>query len=435
MSQSIIPKKGIDPRLCAMMFMEYGVKGLWMPLAGVFLVAPVAVGGLGFNETQKGMIIGIPLAIGAFSAPFIAGQLTDRKFATQKFLAVMLLFAGILKWVTAYQTTFAMWLGISCVFAMLYVPTIALTNSLAMQHLSDPKSQFPKVRLWGTIAWIVVSWVFPMIWLQTNLKVQALPPFITGDNVPDVTLRMLDSLKFAGGMAILFAFFSWFILPHTPPSSKNRKNLAFVEALGLFRKRSFLVLMVVALPVSILHTLYMMNTSPFLKASGLQASYIMPAMSLGQFSEIASLAFLGVLLTRFGFRNIMTFGIACYAIRYGIFAIPGLPVDVHVTVQLMHGLCFGCFYAGAFIYVQRIAPKEIHHTAQTMFFFVMMGLAPALTGFFNGWLADLSGAPNGVLDLVSYNKFWLINAIIGIVAAIAFWIFFKDETTDKETAA
>ena len=415
-----------------MMFMEYGVKGLWMPLAGLFLVARVSEGGLGFNETQKAMIIGIPLAIGAFSAPFIAGQLTDRKFATQKFLAVMLFFAGILKWATAYQTTFAMWLGISVVFAILYVPTISLTNSLAMQHLSEPKSQFPKVRLWGTISWIVVSWVFPMVWLQTNLRFQALPPFIVGDNVPDVTHRMIDSLKAAGGMAIIFALFSWFVLPHTPPSSKDRKELAFVEALGLFRKRSFLVLLVIALPVSILQTLYMMNTSPFLKESGLQASYIMPAMSLGQFSEIAALAFLGVFLSRFGFRNVMTFGIACYAIRYGIFGIPGLPVEVHVTVQLMHGLCFGCFYAGAFIYVQRIAPKEIRHTAQILFFFVMMGIAPAVTGALNGWLANLAGAPNGVLDLSSYVRFWQITAIIGIVSAVLFWFFFRDETEDEE---
>jgi MFS family permease len=273
-----------------------------------------------------------------------------------------------------------------------------------------------------------------MVWLQTDLRIQPLPPFIAGENVPDVTVRMLDSLKCAGALAIIFAFFSWFILPHTPPSSENRKNLAFVEALGLFKQRSFLILMVIALPVSVLHTLYMMNTAPFLKASGLQASYIMPAMSLGQFSEIASLAFLGVLLTRFGFRNSMTFGIACYAIRYGIFAIPGLPVEVHVTVQLMHGLCFGCFYAGAFIYVQRIAPKEIHHTAQTLFFFVMMGIAPAITGVFNGWLAELSGAPNGVLDLVSYNKFWQANAIIGLFSAVLFWLLFKDETSDPEPA-
>lgn len=428
--------KGIDARLCLMMFMEYGVKGLWMPLAGIFLVAEISEGGLGFTESEKGMIIGIPLAVGSFLAPFIAGQLTDRMFSTQKCLGIMLLIAGILKWATAYQTTLAMWMALSIFFAILYVPTIALTNSLAMQHLSDPKSQFPKVRVWGTVAWIVVSWVFPMIWLQTNLQFQVLPPFFKGDNVPDVTARMLDSLKFAGGLAIVYALFCWFILPHTPPSDKNRKKLAFVEAMGLFRKRSFRVLLILTLPVSILHTLYMMNTSPFLKESGLQASYIMPAMSLGQFSEIVALILLGKFLTRFGFRKIMTFGMACYGVRYAIFGIPGLPVEVHVAVQLMHGLCFGCFYAGAFIYVERISPKAIHHTAQILFFFVMMGLAPAITGaFLNGWLADLAGAPNGVLDLPSYVRFWQYAAAIGIVSAILFWVFFRDETQGDQPAA
>lgn len=404
---------------------------MWMPLAGIFLVTEISAGGLGFTESQKGLIIGIPMAIGSMLAPFIAGQLTDRMFSTQKCLAVMLLFAGILKWTTAYQTSFAVWMMLSIAFAILYVPTNSLTNSLAMEHMSDPRQQFPKVRLWGTIGWIAVSWIFPMIWLQTNLRFQTLPPFFKGDNVPDVTLRMIDSLKFAGGLAIIFAFYCWFILPNTPPKGKNRKKLAWVDAMQLFKKRSFTVLMIIALPVSILQVFYMMNTSPFLKESGLQASYIMPAMSLGQFSEIAALAVLGVFLTRWGFRVIMTLGIFCYALRYFIFGIPGLPVEVHVAVQLLHGLCFGCFYAGSFIYVQRIAPKEIHHTAQILFFFVMLGLAPALTGgFLNGWLADLCGAPNGVLDLDSYVRFWRVCSILGFVSAILFFIFFRDETTN-----
>jgi len=423
----------VDARLSTMMFMEYGVKGMWMPLAGIFLVTEVSMGGLGFTESEKGMIIGIPMAIGSILAPFIAGQLTDRMFSTQKCLAVMLLLAGIFKWATAYQSSFAVWMCLSIAFAILYVPTNSLTNSLAMEHMSDPKTQFPRVRLWGTIGWIAVSWIFPMVWLQTNLRFQSLPPFFKGDNVPDVTLRMIDSLKFAGGLAIIFAFYCWFVLPNTPPKGKSRKKLAWVEALQLFKNRSFLVLMIVALPVSILHVFYMMNTSAFLKESGLQASYIMPAMSLGQFSEIGALAFLGILLTKWGFRSIMTIGIFCYGLRYFIFGIPGLPVEVHVAVQLLHGICFGCFYAGAFIYVQRIAPPEIHHTAQILFFFVMLGLAPAITGgFLNGWLADLCGAPNGVLDLDSYVRFWRVCSIVGFISAILFWIFFKDETSDPE---
>ncbi len=434
MTQPNPPVTGIKARLSAMMFMEWGIKGLWMPLAGIFLVTEISQGGLGFTESQTGMIIGIPMAIAAFLAPFIAGQLTDRMFPAQKVIGVMLVVAGIIKFTNAYQTGFMIWMILSIAFAMLYVPTNALTNSLAMAHLRDPKNEFPKIRLWGTIGWIAVSWIFPMLWLQDNLSFQWLPPFFKGDNVPDITARMVDSVKFAGGLAIIMGFFCWFGLPNTPPTKKAGEKLAWVAALKLFKKRSFAVLMIMALPVSILQVFYMMNTSPFLKESGLQQGYIMPAMSLGQFSEIAALIFLGYLLTRLGFRFVMTFGIFCYALRYFIFGIPGMPVEVHVAAQLLHGLCFGCFYASAFVYVQRISPKEIHNTTQILFFFVMFGLAPAIGGsWLNGWLAELCGAPNSVHDLDSYVRFWRILSIVGLISAAAFWLLFRDETVDEET--
>lgn len=434
MSQTITTK-GIIPKLSALMFMEWGVKAFWMPLAGIFLVTETSMGGLGFTETQKGMIIGIPMATACFLAPFIAGQLTDRLFSTQRVIAVMLILAGIIKFSNAFQTGFAVWMTLSISFAVLYVPTNALVNSLAMEHLSDPKNQFPRIRVWGTISWIAISWIFPMIWLQENLQFQWLPPFLKGDEVPMVTARMVDSLKFAGALAVILGIYCWFVLPNTPPSKETKEKMAWMAALKLFKKRSFAVLMIMALPVSILQVFYMMNTSPFLKESGLEQSLIMPAMSLGQFSEIAVLIFLGFLLTKLGFRTVMTFGIFCYGLRYLIFGIDGLSVNVHVGVQLLHGLCFGCFYASAFIYVQRISPKEIHNTTQILFIFVMFGLAPLIAGYWlNGWLADLCGAPNGVHDLDSYVKFWRITAIVGLISAALFWIFFRDETSDEEDA-
>ena len=116
MSQTITTK-GIIPKLSALMFMEWGVKAFWMPLAGIFLVTDTSLGGLGFTETQKGMIIGIPMATACFLAPFIAGQLTDRLFPTQRVIAVMLILAGIIKFSNAYQTGFAVWMTLSISFA------------------------------------------------------------------------------------------------------------------------------------------------------------------------------------------------------------------------------------------------------------------------------------------------------------------------------
>lgn len=423
------------------MFLEYAVKGIWMPLTSVIMVTSMADGGLGFSEQQKGMIIGLPLAIGSMLAPFLAGQLTDKMFNTERVLGTMLIVGGFAIYCNSFLTSFMAWLMVSIVFSIMYVPTISLTNSLAMSHLPDAKVQFPRVRVWGTLGWIAVSWLFPMIWLQSDHILQAMPPFLVGEERPDAMPRMYDSFKAAGVMAVAFGLFSWFALPKTPPKNKGavaegKSKFAFVEALSLFKHKSFAVLMAISLPVSILHTIYMMNTSTFLQQAGLERSLIMPAMSIGQFSEIIALVCLGKFLTKFGFRNVMTFGISIYALRYGIYGIPNLPIEVIVGTQVLHGLCFACFYAGAFIYVERISPKKIHHTAQTLFFFVMMGLAPLLTGtFINGMLAWIAGAPvvdgSRVLDLDSYVVYWRIVAVAGLIAAVTFWALFRDETKDE----
>lgn len=414
-----------------MMFLEYAVKGLWFPLASVFLTAAAEEGGLGFTDSQKGLIIGTASAIGAVCSPFIAGQLADRFFNTEKFLAVSLLIAGIIKFVTASQTTFSGWLILSAAYSVLYMPTVALTNSLAMTHLSDPKRQFPLVRVWGTVGWIFVAWVFPMVWLQTNLRFQWLPPFLVGDKVPDVTARMLDSLRVAGILAGVYAVYCWFLLPKTPPAGKNVKALAISRAFGLFRNRSFAVLMGATFVISCVHTMYFFHAGAFLKKCGLNPAYVMPAMSLGQFSEILVMALLGRFLTRFGFRTVIAIGAASYALRYFVFAVPDVSVELAICALALHGLCFACFFATGFIYVDRIASSDIRHSAQTIYTLVMFGLGPAITGWLlNPWLVRLSTDAKN-LERGTFPKFWLTCGIIAAVAAAVFWMLFRDESEEQ----
>lgn len=422
---------GLKGRLNLMMFLEYAAKGLWFPLASVFLTASTTEGGLGFSPQQKGWIIAIPLAVGATCAPFI-GRLCDKRFATEKCLAFLLFFVGIFKLVTAQQTSFEAWLYLSIGFSILYVPTIALTNSLSMSHLQDPKNEFSRVRVWGTVGWIAVAWIFPMIWLQSDLKFQWLPPFFKGTPLPDATARMLDSMTVAGVICIIYAVYCRIALPSTPPKAQDKKiNLG--EAFTLFRHRSFTILMVVALLLSVVHTIYFIQMGSFLKTAGVEPQSVMPAMSLGQFSEILMLAILGPLLAKLGFRWTMVIGAGSFALRYFLFSLE-LPKEAYVGAQLLHGICFGCFYASAFIYVDRLAPTTVRHSAQALFGFVMYGLGPLLAGKVNGMLAQAATKGGGQLDMAAYSFYWKWTAIIALVATVVLAIFFSDETEDQSSA-
>ena len=138
-------------KLCAMMFLQFGVYGLWLPIAGRFLTAGAEEGGLGFSEGQSGAIVGIAAAIGAIASPFIV-QLADRRFQAQRFLGVLMFIGGFLKLIVYPQSNYSIWLLLSVAFTLMFMPSAAICNAMPMRHLDDPTRQFPSVRMWTAIA-------------------------------------------------------------------------------------------------------------------------------------------------------------------------------------------------------------------------------------------------------------------------------------------
>lgn len=408
-----------------MMFLQYAVWGLWLPVIAEYLQAPVARGGLGFTAGQVGWILGLAGSIGAICSPFIAGQFADRYFRTERFLAVLLLIGGLIKWVTAYQTSYFLWVALSIAYSITYMPTLALTNSLALAHLDNRELQFPRVRVWGTIGWIAAAWIFPMIWLQAQpLHLQKLPPFIVGTELPNSTHRLVDSMKVSGVLSILYAGYCLF-LPATPPRREGVEPLAFAKAFDLLRRyRSFAVLVVVTLPISIIHQIYFMQTAPFLTSLGLRPSQIGPAMSIGQFAEIAVMAALGLMLTRLRFRWVITIGAFAYFARYAIFGTPGLPVGVIVASQALHGFCYACFFAAAYIYVDKIAEPDIRHSAQTVYGIVILGVGPVVAAPVLQYLTTVADRVPGIS---SYSFLWYSLSAIALLSALLFAALFREE--------
>ena len=418
-----------NSRLGTMMFLQYALWGAWLPVTARYLSAGVAEGGLGFSGSEIGMILGLAGSIGAVAAPFIAGQIADRYFSTERILAALVIIGGVVKWITAYQTDYSAWLVLSIIYSVVYMPTLALSNSITFAHMKDPDSDFPKIRVWGTIGWIAASWAFPMIWLQTDLNFQWMPPFIVGPEVANVTSRLADALIFSGVISVTYGLFC-FMLPNTPPKKDAVEKLAFKKAFALFNQTSFTILVVASLTVSIIHQIYFLQTGPFLSSIGLKDSQIGPAMTVGQFAEIAAMAYLGFFLKRFGFRKVIFLGVLAYAARYAVFGTVTFPIWIMVVSQAFHGICYAFFFAGAYIYVDKIADEDVRHSAQTVFGMIILGGGPVIGGWLSGYLQE-TFTQAGLFD---YSPFWYTLSAVGFVTALFFGVMFREKVEEKAEA-
>ena len=159
--------------------------------------------------------------------------------------------------------------------------------------------------------------------------------------------------------------------------------LAFAKAFRLLKHPGFLVVTLVALPIAMIHQCYFFRSSPFLAQDiGVPERWIGWTMGIGQASEIVFLALLGLFLKRLGYRVVLAMGGMAYVLRFAIFAV-GEPHWLVIAAQALHGLCYGCFFAGAYLYVEKVASEDIRHSAQTVFGIIILGVGPVLAGLYN----------------------------------------------------
>ena len=383
-------------RLSLMMFLQYAVWGLWLPVLGGYLGSPVEQGGLGFTGLQIGTILGTAGACGAVLAPFIAGQVADRMLNAEKALGVLLVLGGAANWLLAGAKDYGTFLGLSIAYSVLYMPTLSLTNSIAMANLPQATKAFPRVRVWGTIGWIVASSAFPLLWLQKDLHLQWLPWFVAGTEKADATSLVADALRLSGVVSLLYGAFAMILLPATPPRGGASRPLAFLEAFALLKHRAVLVLTVAAVLISMIHNIYFIRTASWLETVGFTKANAPAAMTVGQMVEIGTLAVLGWFIAKLGFRRVLRIGAAAYFLRFALFASATAPGMAYAGIAL-HGFCYAFFFAAAFLFIDRVAPRDARHSAQTAFGIAILGVGPILSGVYNGFLDAVStGAATGL---------------------------------------
>jgi len=398
-------------RLSMMMLLEYAIWGAWAPVLSDYLSNPVPQGGLGFNDAQTGLIYSL-LPLASIVTPFIAGQIADRRLATQRLLGILQILSAAGLFVMASQHTVSGMLIWMLLYSLIYAPTLALTNSLAFHHLSQSDKEFGAIRVWGTVGWIISGL------LLTAARTWA--PTLTPHG-------MSDCLLLAGIMGVILGIFS-FTLPDTPPQKEAPNPLAFLDALKLLKDRNFAVFMVISFVVATELQFYYVLTAPFLsKGLGIDSARVPATMTIAQAAELIVMGLvLPSLLPKIGVRRAMVIGILAWPIRYLIFAAgAAMPVlkPLVIASLTLHGFCYVFFFVVGFIYVDQVAHKDIRASAQSLIALVVLGAGAYVGSLFSGWIGTTFTNKAGVEN---WTGVFLVPCALTIVCAIVFPLLFRD---------
>ena len=392
-------------QLSVMMFLEFFIWGVWFVTMGTYLAS------IGF----RGVDIAAAYSTtnwGAFLAPFFVGMIADRFFSAQKVLGVMhLVGAALLYWAsTITQPGPFFWALLG--YALLYMPTLALVNAISFHQMKDPGTQFPGVRVLGTIGWIVAGTLVGKILKPWNAQIES------------TAVPMLIGV----GASLVLGLYA-FTLPATPPKSAGKKvtvrDVLGLDALALMKDRSYAVLVISSLLISIPLAFYYNFTNLFLNETKGVAD---PAFSMtfGQWSEIGFMVLMPWFLKRLGIKKVMILGMLAWSLRYLLFAqgAGGTAAGMLYLGIILHGVCYDFFFVSGQIYVDRKAPKHLQASAQGFITLATYGLGMLIGAWVSGLVVDAYALPGGGHR---WTDMWYVPAVMAGVVTVLFAALFKDD--------
>lgn len=413
MSTATAGSPAIRVRLSVMMFVQYFIYGSWLVTLGTFLGSA-----LKFSGKEIGLMYSLP-AMAAIVSPFLVGMIADRFFATQRVLATLHLVGAGLLFFATQQTTVGSFGTAFFLYTLCYMPTLALTNALAFDHMKNPSSEFPRIRVLGTIGFIAVGLTIGTLGKDAT----ALP----------LQLGALASVLMAGYCLTL---------PHTPPHNAGKplsvRDMLGLDALALMKDRSFAVFVLGSFLLCIPLQFYYTFTNPFLNEIGVQGAAA--KMTLGQMSEIGFMLLMPWFFARLGIKKLLLIGMATWTLRYLLFAFgnAGSGMWMLYLALLVHGVCYDFFFVTGQIYVDQQADIRIRAAAQGFIALVTLGAGQLIGSWLSGVVVDANQIAAATADAAvthDWSRIWFVPAMGALGVMLIFAALFNVKTTATSAAA
>lgn len=401
---------GIRIKLSFMMFLEFFIWGGWFVTLGNFL--PQNLNASGYEIAN----VFSTQSWGAIIAPFIIGLIADRFFNAERILGVLHLIGAVLMYQLYTAASVDQFYPYVLAYMVLYMPTLALVNSISFRQLDNPEKSFSNIRVFGTIGWIIAG---------------LLISFFGWDSEAGVKEGLLRNTFLMSSIASLVLGLFSFLLPKTPPVRKTEQEKSTVseilglDAVKLLANKNYLVFFLASVLICIPLAFYYQNANLFLSEIGLANPT--GKMAIGQASEALFLLLLPVLFARFGFKNTIMIGMLAWVVRYLLFAYGNSGEQAYMLIIgiALHGICYDFFFVSGQIYTDAKAGEKFKSAAQGLITLATYGVGQ-LIGF---WVAGFVGEyykANPTSDPFWHNV-WLVPAGIAAVVLFLFAVFFRKE--------
>jgi nucleoside transporter len=399
-------------KLSSMMFLEFFIWGAWFVTLGTFLGTNLKASGA---ETAA---VFSTQSWGAIIAPFIIGLIADRYFNAERILGVLHLVGAFLMYQMYQSSDLSSFYIYVFSYMVLYMPTLALVNSVAFNQMKDPEKEFSSIRVWGTIGWIVaglsISYVFH--W----------------DSAESLASGMLKNTFLLAGVAALILGLLSFTLPATPPKVSDEKikigDIIGLDALKLLKDKNFAVFFISSILICIPLAFYYQNANPFLTESGLENPT--GKMAIGQISEALFLLLIPVFFSKYGFKKTILVGMLAWALRYALFAYGnGGELSFMLIIGIaLHGICYDFFFVSGQIYTNSKAGDKYKSAAQGLITLATYGVGMLIGFAVAGWITDNYKTATGTIN---WEMVWIIPAGIALAVFVLFALTFNDKNKNE----